>query len=362
MRIFIALPRNEILPLGQQYDTNIWILFPPSPLWFFWRSWKNVIGAAYQNVVVHWHKKRKPLVVVGLSVSNHRLVLRDIYNVWFHLLLVHDGWITKSWTVDSICCYHNNDDAAKKKRATKQIWIVNLRLWISSVLYALVHCYSVARIFLFFFWKVTRTRNSAIAGKCIKKNQKNWRNLSLHSLQLLNHLKEFLFPPFFSLSRDIVAQVEKAKEARCFAPLQQRPLIQDDARNTKYNRHSDSIREKLSWPAHALSPGARADLNDASAGQKREERPRWVVWNRSQQGCCYFFRFFSPLLFSPYRRSCWTERKRNNSLISPLLPLDPSITGQISRISSRAVVPHPLLFADCLRIEHRLLPALLRRN
>ena len=97
-------------------------------------------------------------------------------------------------------------------------------------------------------------------------------------------------------------------------------------------------------------------------GRPKEERPRWVVWNRSQQGCCYFFRFFSPLLFSPYRRSCWTERKRNNSLISPLLPLDPSITGQISRISSRAVVPHPLLFADCLRIEHRLLPALLRRN
>ena len=74
-------------------------------------------------------------------------------------------------------------------------------------------------VFFFFFWKVTRTRNSAIAGKCVKKNQKNWRNLSLHSLQLLNHLKEFLFPPFFSLSRDIVAQVEReGKGGEMFCP------------------------------------------------------------------------------------------------------------------------------------------------
>ena len=154
-------------------------------------------------------------------------------------------------------------------------------------------------VFFFFFFERSRELEipPSLGNVFFKKPKKNWRNLSLHSLQLLNHLKEFLFPPFFSLSRDIVAQVEKAKEARCFAPLQQRPLIQDDARNTKYNRHSDSIREKLSWPAHALSPGARADLNDASAGQKREERPRWVVWNRSQQGCCYFFRFFFPLPF-----------------------------------------------------------------
>ena len=216
-------------------------------------------------------------------------------------------------------------------------------------------------VFFFFFWKVTRTRNSAIAGKCVKKNQKNWRNLSLHSLQLLNHLKEFLFPPFFSLSRDIVAQVEReGKGGEMFCP---------SAATAAYPRWCTEYqiqqtlgldqRETVLTCTRIVTGRARRFKRPV----KREKSgPVGLFGIAASRVVVISSVSFSPFLFSPYRRSCWTERKRNNSLISPLLPLDPSITGQISRISSRAVVPHPLLFADCLRIEHRLLPALLRRN
>ena len=76
-------------------------------------------------------------------------------------------------------------------------------------------------VFFFFFFERSRELEipPSLGNVFFKKPKKNWRNLSLHSLQLLNHLKEFLFPPFFSLSRDIVAQVEReGKGGEMFCP------------------------------------------------------------------------------------------------------------------------------------------------
>ena len=77
------------------------------------------------------------------------------------------------------------------------------------------------RPYSFFFFERSRELEipPSLGNVFFKKPKKNWRNLSLHSLQLLNHLKEFLFPPFFSLSRDIVAQVEReGKGGEMFCP------------------------------------------------------------------------------------------------------------------------------------------------